>query len=286
MSGRESSPDKPRRLIEAELTESESGQGGRFVKRQSNWLRSGIGVAVVSGIAIVATAVIGTSVAGANAIAGAIDSSAVAGRGEDLSRDADRVLSVEDLANERSSLIEANSEQIQQGQETAAYQSRQAQLSSAADDVQKEAERLANLAKFAWPTDGTVGSAWGMRLHPILHYYRMHDGDDIGGKCGQPIYAAQSGTVIKAVSDGYNGGSGHNIRIEHGDINGVDVQTAYLHMEKVQVSVGDKVDKGDLLGTVGNTGLSTSCHLHFSLYKNGKGSNPQEYIGWANPAKN
>jgi murein DD-endopeptidase MepM/ murein hydrolase activator NlpD len=123
-----------------------------------------------------------------------------------------------------------------------------------------------------------------MRMHPILHYLRMHDGDDIGGKCGQPIYAAQSGVVVKAEM-GYNGGSGNNIRINHGDINGVNVETAYLHMTSYVVAVGQKVDKGTLVGHVGSTGLSTACHLHFSLYKNGRGSDPMEYIGW-NPEAN
>jgi len=88
---------------------------------------------------------------------------------------------------------------------------------------------------------------FGMRLHPILHYYRMHDGDDIGGTCGEPIWAAQSGVVVKAEM-GNNGGSGNNIWIEHGDINGVDVQSGYLHMLKFAVKVGQKVDKGDVIG--------------------------------------
>ena len=66
--------------------------------------------------------------------------------------------------------------------------------------IAKEIDRLKNLTKFLWPTDGDVGSPYGMRMHPILRYYRLHDGDDIGGKCGQPIYAAQSGVVVKAVA--------------------------------------------------------------------------------------
>ncbi len=86
-------------------------------------------------------------------------------------------------------------------------------------------------------------------MHPILHYYRMHDGDDIGGACGQPIWAAQSGVVVKAEM-GYNGGSGNNVRIDHGDINGNNVQTGYLHMSKYTVSVGQHVDKGEVIGYV------------------------------------
>ena len=157
-------------------------------------------------------------------------------------------------------------------------------LTEGAQTITKEVDRLKNLAKFMWPSDGGVGSPYGLRLHPILHYYRLHDGDDIGGKCGQPIYAAQSGTVVKAAM-GYNGGSGNNVRIDHGDINGDNVQTGYLHMTDFVVKVGQKVNKGDLIGHVGSTGLSTACHLHFSAYKNGHGTDPMEYIGWNKEAK-
>ena len=147
--------------------------------------------------------------------------------------------------------------------------------------ISTEIVRLKNLAKFLWPAEGKVGSVFGMRLHPILHYYRMHDGDDIGGTCGEPIWAAQSGVVVKAEA-GYNGGSGNNVWIDHGDINGVDVQSGYLHMSKFIVKVGQKVNKGDVIGNVGDTGLSTACHLHFSIKKNGVQSDPMEYIG-SNP---
>ncbi len=55
-------------------------------------------------------------------------------------------------------------------------------------------------------------------------------------------------------------------------------------MTSFVVKVGQKVDKGELIGHVGSTGLSTACHLHFSLYKNGRGSDPMEYIGWNSEA--
>ena len=90
--------------------------------------------------------------------------------------------------------------------------------------------------------------------------------------------AASDGVVVKAATGGYNGGSGNNVRIDDGDINGVNVQTAYLHMQTIAVSVGQQVQKGDLLGTVGSTGLSTACHLHFSVYENGTGVDPEKYL--------
>ncbi len=166
----------------------------------------------------------------------------------------------------------------------AAASARASVLTNNAKAITTESDRLKNLSKFMWPTDGSVGSGYGMRFHPILHYWRMHDGDDIGGACGQPIWAAQSGVVVKAEM-GYNGGSGNNVRIDHGDINGVDVQTGYLHMSRYVVSVGQHVNQGDVVGYVGDTGLSTACHLHFSAYKNGSGTDPMEFIGWNKEAK-
>ena len=140
--------------------------------------------------------------------------------------------------------------------------------------MEAEAERLRTLGDFFWPTAGGVSDGFGYRIHPILKIRRLHNGADIGGACGQPIWATQAGTVTKVAPTGYNGGSGHNVRINHGDINGDDSQTAYLHMDRIEVKVGQKVGKGERIGTVGSTGLSTACHLHLTLYKNGRASDP------------
>lgn len=159
-----------------------------------------------------------------------------------------------------------------------ALAARQKGLRSAAATVQAEVDRLRNLSTFAWPTAGGVASGFGWRRHPILGYRKLHSGADIGGRCGQPIYAAQSGVVTKAAASGYNGGSGINARINHGQIDGVTVETAYLHMSQLKLRGGQRVNKGDLIGRVGTTGLSTACHLHLSLYKNGASSDPLEYV--------
>lgn len=143
--------------------------------------------------------------------------------------------------------------------------------------VRTEISRLRNLSTFLWPTEGDVSSGFGYRIHPILGYRRLHNGADIGGACNNPIYAAQSGKVIKT-SIGYSGGSGNNVRVDHGTIDGNNIQTAYLHMTRFIVTVGQHVKKGDLIGYVGSTGLSTACHLHLTLYKDGAGSDPLEYV--------
>lgn len=189
-----------------------------------------------------------------------------------------------DLAAERSAALAQEGTAIDAASADTATTQRYAALGEKADQIGDETERLRTLSKFMWPTKGGVSSVYGLRMHPILHYYRMHDGDDIGGACGQPIWAAQSGTVVRAEM-GYNGGSGNNVRIDHGDINGINVETGYLHMSKYVVTAGQKVNKGEVVGYVGNTGLSTACHLHFSAYKDGRGTDPMEYIGWNPEAK-
>lgn len=143
--------------------------------------------------------------------------------------------------------------------------------------IDAEAERLEAARIFAWPTAGDVTSGWGKRFHPILHYTRLHGGADIGGETGAPIYATADGVVTKAAR-GHNSGSGNNVRIDHGSLEGHAVETAYLHMNDIEVTVGQHVTKGQRIGTVGSTGLSTAPHLHFSLYLDGVNSDPMIYL--------
>lgn len=286
---RETHADKPRRALAedassvGEIADSRPGTRGRLGRR-------GLALAAVSGIGILGLSLVGASVATSSGLAFADQPpiSAVTtfeARQDSTSRTAERPeLTVAELAQVRAQVVATTSEQVVASQEKAALEARQSELNDAAVSVTAEADRLRNLSKFLWPTAGSVSSVYGLRLHPILHYYRMHDGDDIGGTCGQPIRAAQSGKVVKAEM-GYNGGSGNNVRIDHGDINGVNVETGYLHMLNFSVKAGDKVSKGDIIGHVGSTGLSTACHLHFSAYKNGSGTDPMQYIGWNSEAK-
>ncbi|HSK34431.1 MAG TPA: M23 family metallopeptidase [Propionicimonas sp.] len=277
--------DKPRRALPG-IPGAEATSKRFSAAHLRNLLKRGVTVLVVSGIAVAgfgafttsSTNSIGTAFADSGALAIASIPAVAAASGT-------AAPSLSDLAAERAQLLSENGDLIFATQQDAAVDARSSELSGDAAKITKEIERLKNLSKFLWPTAGGVSSRYGLRLHPILRYYRMHDGDDIGGKCGQPIYAAQSGVVVKAAGGGYNGGSGNNVRIDHGPINGVNVQTAYLHMTSFVVKPGEKVDKGQLIGHVGSTGLSTACHLHFSLYKNGHGSDPMEYIGW-NPEAN
>jgi murein DD-endopeptidase MepM/ murein hydrolase activator NlpD len=175
---------------------------------------------------------------------------------------AERAPTFEDLLENRSKQLQA----------TAKHEKRERKVAS---DIEAELTRLKDLSRFTWPTKGGVASGFGMRKHPILGSMRLHNGADIGGACGNPIYATQSGTVTRA---NFSRSAGNNVRIDHGRIKGKNVETSYLHMSKYAVSAGQSVTKGDVIGYVGTTGLSTACHLHLALYENGKGADPVPYL--------
>ncbi|MFT3969394.1 MAG: peptidoglycan DD-metalloendopeptidase family protein [Micropruina sp.] len=238
-----------------------------------------------------ATAAIGSLVVGLSHIAtpssaapvpqptlGGFDRSAMDARDGQLSRNATRPLAPQALAQARNTELANTARELATSQRDAALDTRTHALDDTVAKIHEQSKALTDKLTFLMPTAGEFGSGFGMRLHPILHYYRMHNGQDIGGKCGQPIWAAQDGKVTKVAPDGYNGGSGHNVRIDGGKVNGAELETAYLHMDKIVVKVGQNVHKGELLGTVGNTGISTACHLHFSVYKDGKGVDPDPYL--------
>jgi murein DD-endopeptidase MepM/ murein hydrolase activator NlpD len=124
------------------------------------------------------------------------------------------------------------------------------------------------------PVAGPITSTYGMRLHPVLGYWKLHDGTDYGAACGTPIYAAGSGTVAWAT---YRGGYGNQVLINHGWVNGAPLATSYSHMSAFSVRPGQRVSTGQRIGYVGTTGYSTGCHLHWMVYVDGATVNPQNY---------
>lgn len=120
----------------------------------------------------------------------------------------------------------------------------------------------------ATPTAGRVTSSFGMRRHPVLGYARMHKGMDIAAPRGTPIYAALDGTVAAA---GRAGGYGNVVKLNHGN----GLTSAYGHMSRIVARGGQRVGRGQLIGYVGSTGLSTGPHLHFEIWKNGVSVNPR-----------
>ena len=112
-----------------------------------------------------------------------------------------------------------------------------------------------------------ISSSYGLRRHPILGYSRMHAGIDFRASYGQPIYAVTDGTVAFA---GRHGGHGNYVKLNHGG----GLGTGYAHMSRIAVSSGQRVRRGQVIGYVGSTGLSTGPHLHYEMYRNGKTVNP------------
>jgi len=118
---------------------------------------------------------------------------------------------------------------------------------------------------FMRPYNGTLTSRFGSR------WGRKHEGIDIGGKVGDPVKAADGGKVIYA---GWMSGYGNFVKIDHGN----GYVTAYGHLSKINTSVGKTVEKGEVIGLLGNTGRSTGPHLHFEVIKNGKHVDPLSYL--------
>ena len=124
-----------------------------------------------------------------------------------------------------------------------------------------------------WPTPAShrVTSGFGWRYHPILRKRRFHQGIDIGASSGSRIVAVAAGTVIYS---GYRGGYGNTVMIDHGN----GLVTVYAHQSSTSVSSGAKVKKGQTIGHVGSTGLSTGPHLHFETRVNGTARDPMGYL--------
>jgi len=112
-----------------------------------------------------------------------------------------------------------------------------------------------------------ITSGFGVRNHPLLGYTRMHKGVDFGAPTGTPIFAAGDGIISRA---GVFSGYGNYVSIKH---NGT-YSTAYGHMSKILVRIGQHVKQGQVIGRVGMTGLATGPHLHFEVIQNGSQINP------------
>ena len=117
-----------------------------------------------------------------------------------------------------------------------------------------------------------VASGYGMRIDPFLKVRRMHYGLDFSVKKGTPIYATADGKVVIIKSS--FGGLGKHIYMYHGN----GYRTVYAHLNKFNVKKGQKVKRGELIAYSGNTGRSTSPHLHYEVHKNGEKINPINFF--------
>lgn len=114
-------------------------------------------------------------------------------------------------------------------------------------------------------------SAFGWRIHPIYGTRKHHNGVDLAGPTGTPIYASRSGTVSGA---SYDGSRGYYVIINHGD----GFKSHYYHLTHYIVYGGQSVSQGQVIGYMGSTGASTGPHLHFGVSYNGSYVNPANYI--------
>ncbi|WP_028639003.1 M23 family metallopeptidase [Nocardioides sp. URHA0032] len=128
---------------------------------------------------------------------------------------------------------------------------------------------------FIRPVPGAITSPFGYRIHPIYHYWGLHDGTDFGVSCGEPMRAVAGGTVIARYwSDVY----GNRLYLSLGQINGKNVTAVYNHATSYRVGVGAHVGQGEVVGYVGSTGWSTGCHLHFTILVNGTAVDPMNWL--------
>lgn len=116
-----------------------------------------------------------------------------------------------------------------------------------------------------------LSSGFGIRIHPILKIGKLHKGIDFAASPGTPIYATADGKVTVS---GRHGGYGNAVVINHG----YGYETLYGHMNRVKVSAGKQVKRGDIIGYVGSTGMSTGPHLHYEVHKDGEAVDPVSFF--------
>ncbi len=141
------------------------------------------------------------------------------------------------------------------------------------DTLASEAEQQA-----AFPTgkpvagDLSISSEFGLRPNPFGgRSYEMHEGVDFAGPMGKPVLATADGVVMAAE---YDRSYGNYVKIDHG----YNYETLYAHLSELAVTIGDRVQRGDVLGALGSTGRSSGPHLHYGIYRNGQAVNPRYYL--------
>ncbi|MDR0491251.1 MAG: peptidoglycan DD-metalloendopeptidase family protein [Oscillospiraceae bacterium] len=154
----------------------------------------------------------------------------------------------------------------------------QAEINKKVEELKRQQERASaasvkGTGSFTWPvpSNSTVTSGYGTRLHPVYKVYRQHTGVDIAASYGAKIVAADSGTVI---TSSYNSSYGNYVVVSHGN----GKTTLYAHLSSRSVSSGQAVSKGQTVGLAGSTGVSTGPHLHFEVSVNGSRVNPLNYF--------
>jgi murein DD-endopeptidase MepM/ murein hydrolase activator NlpD len=182
------------------------------------------------------------------------------GQQRDTALTAAKIAKSGDVARHRQTIAES-------GQLGAEIRAASARLAAAGRTVQ-------GTGQFIRPSSGVITSPYGMRMHPILHYVKLHTGTDFAVGNGFS-HAADTGRVLfTIVSVAY----GNFTVIDHGTINGRHITTAYAHQAKFLVKPGDVVEKGQKIGIIGATGYATGPHLHFEVRDDGAVEDPMTWL--------
>lgn len=136
--------------------------------------------------------------------------------------------------------------------------------------IAEQKEKIRHIPSI-WPVHGWVTSGFGYRQNPFSGKKEFHEGLDIVAPRGTPILATADGRVTFA---GWRGGYGRTVEIDHG----WGIRTLYAHCNTIRVNVGKQVRRGEVIATVGNSGLTTGNHLHYAVMVNGNWTNPANYI--------
>ena len=142
-------------------------------------------------------------------------------------------------------------------------------------DMAEKKEEFSTVIPAIWPIDRTklrsVSSLFGMRKHPRYGYWKMHEGVDLAAPKGTPVYATGNGIATMAT---WKPGYGQVIELNHG----FGYKTRYGHLSKMYMSKGDSVTRGQVIGEVGNTGVSSGSHLHYEVRFRDNTINPVHYF--------
>lgn len=169
---------------------------------------------------------------------------------------------------DKSKNIERQRAEAQEAARRAAEQAAQQRAAAerqAADNAANARAGVVNSAGYVKPTDGQFTSGFGSR------WGSSHNGIDLANEIGTPIYSAAAGEVINA---GPASGFGQWIRVQHDD----GTITVYGHINTIDASVGERVDAGEQIATIGNEGQSTGPHLHFEVIEGGEKIDPLPWL--------
>lgn len=149
-------------------------------------------------------------------------------------------------------------------------------LALAATDPNRTVAQTSGM--FLSPVAGNtyITSPFGWRMHPIYHYWELHNGDDLAAPCGTPEVAIATGRVIEEY---YNVAWGNRLYLDLGNVNGHNYTAIYNHISAYRSHVGEVVGRGQTVALAGTTGWSTGCHLHFTIMRDGVAIDPTHLIG-------